>query len=148
MKSAETTARALNVGLGPIVEVRRAEEIAGAFAAIAKEADGVLVVGGTMVFANRAELTRQTLKLPLMCNLRDEAEAGCVMSYGVSLPELFRRAAVPFCPAPPFSPVAIQQSAYDIVTESRNVAGAARRARRSSLAEPSQWHSSRVVSVA
>jgi putative ABC transport system substrate-binding protein len=47
-----------------------------------------------MVFANRAELIRQALKLPLMCNVRDEAEAGCVMSYGVSLAELFRRAAV------------------------------------------------------
>jgi hypothetical protein len=64
------------------------------FAATAEEADGVLVVGGTMVFANRAELTRQALKLRLMCNVRDDPDVGCVMSYGMSLAELCRRAAV------------------------------------------------------
>jgi putative ABC transport system substrate-binding protein len=95
MKSAETAARALNIGLGPVAEVQRPEEIAGAFATITKEAatDGVLVISGTMIFANRAELGKQALKIPLMCHLRDEAEAGCLMSYGASLTELFRRAA-------------------------------------------------------
>ena len=96
MKSAETTAHALNMELEPVVEVQRLEEIAGAFAMLAKEAavDGVLVMGGTMVFANRAELARQALKIPLMCGLREEAEAGCLMSYGPKLTVLFRRAAV------------------------------------------------------
>src|SRR5215831_11412786 len=58
MKSAETTAHTLKIGLGPVAEIQRPEEIAGAFSMLAKEAavDGVLVVGGTMVFANRAEL--------------------------------------------------------------------------------------------
>jgi putative ABC transport system substrate-binding protein len=96
MKSAETTAHALNIELGPVAEVQRPEDIAGAFTTVAKEAavGGVLVIGGTMVFTNRAELTRQALKIPLMCVMRDEAEAGCLMSYGPNLTVLFRRAAV------------------------------------------------------
>jgi putative ABC transport system substrate-binding protein len=62
---------------------------------LAKEAavDGVFVVGGTMVFANRAELEGQALKIPL-CGLREEVEAGCLMSYGPKLTVLFRRAAM------------------------------------------------------
>jgi putative ABC transport system substrate-binding protein len=95
MTSAETTARALNIELGPVAEVQRPEEIAGAFATLAKEAavDGVLVIGGTMIFANRAELARQAPRISLMCGLREEAEVGCLMSYGPRLTELFRRAA-------------------------------------------------------
>ena len=78
-----------------MAEVQRPEEIAGAFATLAKEAavDGVLVIGGTMIFANRAELARQAPRISLMCGLREEAEVGCLMSYGPRLTELFRRAA-------------------------------------------------------
>jgi hypothetical protein len=36
---------------------------------------GVLVTGGTTVFANQAELARQAPKIFLMCGLREEAEA-------------------------------------------------------------------------
>jgi putative ABC transport system substrate-binding protein len=98
MNSLETAARALSIGLGPVVDVQGPEEITAAFAAITKEgaAGGVFVLGGTMLFANRAELARQALKksIPMMCGLRAEAEAGCLMSYGGSLVEMFRRAAV------------------------------------------------------
>jgi putative tryptophan/tyrosine transport system substrate-binding protein len=95
MKSAEMTARALNIALAPVVEVQRPEEIAGAIAARANEAmDGVFLIGGTMFFANRAELGRQALKISMICNVREEAEAGCLMSYGPTLTVIFRRAAV------------------------------------------------------
>jgi len=58
-------------------------------------ARGVFVVGRTMLFANRFRLAEQALKshLPMMCDLRDEAAAGCLMSYGPNPEELFRRTA-------------------------------------------------------
>lgn len=97
MNSAETTARLLNIRLAAVAEVRRPDEIAGAFAAVtqAGTVDGVLQLGGTMIFANRAELADQALKkrLPMICNRREEAEAGCLMSYGASFVDLFRRVA-------------------------------------------------------
>jgi putative ABC transport system substrate-binding protein len=93
----EAAARALGIRVGPVVEVRRPDDIAAALAAISNEGapDGVLSVGGTMFFANRSELGRQALAnaAPMMCDLRDQAVAGCLMSYGADLAELFRRAA-------------------------------------------------------
>jgi putative ABC transport system substrate-binding protein len=48
-----------------------------------------------MLFANRARVAELGLKhrIPMMCDLRLEAEAGCLMSYGPDLATLFRRTA-------------------------------------------------------
>jgi putative ABC transport system substrate-binding protein len=96
MIAAESAAQALSIRLQPVIEVKSAEEIAGAFKAIAGDgADGILEVGGTMFFANRIEMAERALKsrIPVMCNLRDEAATGCLMSYGSSVVQAFRRAA-------------------------------------------------------
>lgn len=48
-----------------------------------------------MFFANRIEMAKGALesRIPIMCNLRDEAATGCLMSYGSSVVQAFRRAA-------------------------------------------------------
>ena len=93
---ASAAARELGVRLQPVVEVRGVDELDAAFAKIASAgARGVFVVGRTMLFANRARLAERALKsrVPMMCDFRDETEAGCLMSYGPNLEHLFRRAA-------------------------------------------------------
>jgi ABC-type uncharacterized transport system substrate-binding protein len=95
-KEAEAAARALGVRLQPVVEVKDAGELDTAFAKITRSgARGVFVIGRTTFFANRVRLAERALKshIPMMCDLRDEAEAGCLMSYGPNLEELFRRTA-------------------------------------------------------
>jgi putative ABC transport system substrate-binding protein len=93
----EAAGRDLGIRVATVVEVRRPDDIAAAFAAIAEDggSDGVLAVGGTMFFANRSELGGQALvhAVPMMCDLREEVAAGCLMSYGADLTELYRRAA-------------------------------------------------------
>ena len=48
-----------------------------------------------MLHANRVQLADQALKsrLPMMCETREQVAAGCLISYGPSLTDLFRRAA-------------------------------------------------------
>jgi len=48
-----------------------------------------------MLYTNRVRLAEQALgqHLPMMCEAREQAEAGCLMSYGASLGDLFRRTA-------------------------------------------------------
>jgi putative ABC transport system substrate-binding protein len=55
----------------------------------------VFVSGGTMLYANRRALAEGALKnrLPMMCGLRENVDAGCLMSYSASLTDRFRRAA-------------------------------------------------------
>jgi putative ABC transport system substrate-binding protein len=95
IRESEVAARALNLQLR-LQEVNSPTEFTRAFAAIAKEGVGaVSTVGGTMFYANRARLAQEALKnrLPMMCAVRENVEAGCLMSYSMSLHDLFRRAA-------------------------------------------------------
>ena len=71
-----------------------AYEFDSAFAAMSRERAGALfVLGDAMFNAHRTRLADLTLKsrLPAMHTIR---EAGGLMSYGVSLRDLYRRAAV------------------------------------------------------
>jgi putative ABC transport system substrate-binding protein len=91
----ETAARALR--LEPLlIEVRRAEEFETAFAMIAaKQAEAVFVVGDPMYGVHQARLTELSLRyrLPAVHTNRLHVEAGGLMSYGPSFPELWRRGA-------------------------------------------------------
>jgi len=72
-------------------------ELGPTFAAILREgAGGVFIAGGTMTYANRAQLAELALKhrLPMMCGQAQYVGAGCLMSYGANLGDLFRRAAI------------------------------------------------------
>jgi putative ABC transport system substrate-binding protein len=90
-------ARALGLHLH-VVEVRRADELDTAFAGLPRAgADAVLVLEDAVVLNGQrgrvvAELAA-THRLPVMYAWREWVVAGCLMSYGPSLPDVRRRAA-------------------------------------------------------
>ena len=90
-------ARALGLHLH-VVEVRRADELDTAFAAMPQaRADALLVMEDALVFSTRlgrrlADLAA-TGRLPAMYSWREYVEAGGLMAYGPSLQEIYRRAA-------------------------------------------------------
>jgi putative ABC transport system substrate-binding protein len=91
----EASARALNVGLQKF-EARDPAEIERAFAAMAKEGvKGLVLLGDPVFVAQRKQIAELALKyrLPVAAGTKEFAEAGMLMSYGVSFPELYRRTA-------------------------------------------------------
>jgi len=95
-REAESVGRAIGLRPQPLVEIQNPADLPQAFSRIARErADAVLVVGGTILYVNRVTLAQHALKarLPMVCDVRADVEAGCLMSYGANLEDLFRRAA-------------------------------------------------------
>jgi putative tryptophan/tyrosine transport system substrate-binding protein len=91
----EVQAGASTLGLDVVIlEVRRVEEIAPAFEAIKGRADALYVVGDPFTTTNRIRIGTfaLTARLPTMSNYREVVEVGGLMSYGTSIPDLFRRA--------------------------------------------------------
>jgi putative ABC transport system substrate-binding protein len=77
-------------------EAREPGEFDGAFAAMARDrAAALLIAGDSMFFTHRARLADLALKhrLPAMSTQWQWAEAGGLIAYGPSLPDLWRRAA-------------------------------------------------------
>jgi putative tryptophan/tyrosine transport system substrate-binding protein len=75
-------------------EIRRAEDISAAFAALKGQAQALYVTADTMVNNNRARISTLALdaRLPTVYGFRDMVEAGGLMSYGANYLDLFRRA--------------------------------------------------------
>ena len=75
--------------------VRRAEEIEPAIASLAGRAGAVYVVQDPLFIATRDRIVASTngARLPTMHAAREFVEAGGLMSYGASFPDIFRRAA-------------------------------------------------------
>ena len=75
--------------------MRRADDIAPAFAALDSHADALYVTGDPLFVNNKLTINALALKarLPDMHSLREEVVAGGLLSYGPSFPDLFRRAA-------------------------------------------------------
>jgi putative ABC transport system substrate-binding protein len=95
MSSVERAARSLGLQL-QLLEARGPGEFDGAFAVMAKERAGALLVtGDPMFFLHRARLAELAVKnrLPSMSTQGQWVEAGGLMSYGPSFPDLYRRAA-------------------------------------------------------
>ena len=79
------------------VDVRSADDFERAFASMAQQMVGaVIVLPDPMLFAQRARLREFVAKyrLPIISSFREEAESGGLISYGPSLRTTFRRAAV------------------------------------------------------
>ena len=94
-RGATAAAESLGVRL-QFVETRRVGELESAFRAITRaQADGLLVLPDTMLWAERARLAGLVAKsqLPAMFGFREHVEAGGLMAYGASIPDLIRRAA-------------------------------------------------------
>jgi putative tryptophan/tyrosine transport system substrate-binding protein len=84
----------LGLDLVPL-EIRRAEDIAPAFATLNGQVDALYVVGDALTFANRAQIAALALDAKLAGIFSDRlfSNAGGLMSYGPNFPDLFRRAA-------------------------------------------------------
>ena len=95
IRNIEAAARSLAVQL-QLLEARAPNEFDAAFAAMAKERVGALIVLADPVFsfsgARLADLAARS-RLPAAYGARETVEAGGLMSYGPSLPDLWRRAA-------------------------------------------------------
>jgi putative tryptophan/tyrosine transport system substrate-binding protein len=92
----EVSAAARTLGLQVDTrEIRRAEDIAPAFAALKVQADALYVVADALATANRTRILTFALsaRLPTIFNNRDWVQLGGLMSYGADFPAQFRRAA-------------------------------------------------------
>jgi putative ABC transport system substrate-binding protein len=79
-----------------IIEVREVSEFDGAFAAAARDGTQALLVGSSPFFLahrNEVAVTAARLRLPTMYGWREFVEAGGLVSYGPSLPDVYRRSA-------------------------------------------------------
>jgi putative ABC transport system substrate-binding protein len=95
LEMSEVQAAARTLGLAvTTLEIRRAEDIAPAFEALESRADALYVVTDPLAGTNRIRINTLALRarLPTMHGLPDYVKAGGLMSYGASIPDLFRRA--------------------------------------------------------
>ena len=85
-------------GIQPqLLDVRRAEEISPAFDAARRQQCEALVVGIDAIMQANAKLISELAsnnRLPAIYASREFIEAGGLLAYGVSYPDLYRRAAI------------------------------------------------------
>lgn len=95
IREVNAAARSLGVQL-QLLEARGPNEFDGAFAAMAKERVGALLVVSDTIFNNHrerlADLAARS-RLPAAYGVRESVEAGGLMSYGASFLDLYRRSA-------------------------------------------------------
>jgi putative ABC transport system substrate-binding protein len=95
LREAKAAAGPLKMQL-QLLEARAPGDFAGAFSAMTKErAGGVIIFSSSMFNAERTRIAELAAKsrVPAISSLREFAEAGGLMAYGVNLGESFRRAA-------------------------------------------------------
>jgi putative tryptophan/tyrosine transport system substrate-binding protein len=93
----EVAALARSLGLdATALEIRSAQDIAPAVAAVKGRVQALYVVTDTFAYVQRIRIHTLTLaaQLPTMHGFREYVEAGGLMSYGASFADLWRRAAV------------------------------------------------------
>jgi putative ABC transport system substrate-binding protein len=96
LEMGEVQAAAGTLGLEVVaLEIRRAEDIAPAFEMLKGRAEALYIVTDVVITFNRVRVNTLALaaRLPTMHGFREYVEAGGLMSYGVSFPDMFRRAA-------------------------------------------------------
>ena len=95
LKEVERAAGALGVKL-QYLDVLDSKDIETAFRAAGKgRADAVLILGGSILLSHRTQIADLAVKnrLPAIYAQPEYVEAGGLMTYGVSITDLFRRAA-------------------------------------------------------
>jgi putative ABC transport system substrate-binding protein len=94
MREVEAASQKLDLQVVPL-EIRRADDIARAFEALKGRAEALYVCADPLSVANRAQINALALgaRLPTMHGIRENVEAGGLMSYGASFSDQFRRAA-------------------------------------------------------
>jgi ABC-type uncharacterized transport system substrate-binding protein len=94
-QDAESGSKAAGIKLIP-AEVRMADELQGAFEALANEhVQAVIVLVDGMFFTERERIASlaEAIQIPAIYGFRDHVDAGGLISYGVNLAENFHRAA-------------------------------------------------------
>jgi putative ABC transport system substrate-binding protein len=95
LRGAHAAAMALAIEV-QAVEVGRPSELEGAFSTMARDRAGALLTLADPLFVNqRAQIVRLAAKsrLPAIFSLRDFVKDGGLISYGLNVPDQFRRAA-------------------------------------------------------
>ena len=94
MAEVKSTARAFGLEAVPL-EIRQADDITPAFEGLNGRADALYVVVDTLITANRTRIAATALaaRLPTIYDFREHVVLGGLMSYGPTIPDLFRRAA-------------------------------------------------------
>jgi putative ABC transport system substrate-binding protein len=95
VKETGVAARSLKVQL-QVLEARAPSAFAGAFSAMTKDrAGGVLILTSSMFYAERAQIAELAARsrVPAIYSVKDFADAGGLMTYGINLGESFRRTA-------------------------------------------------------
>jgi putative ABC transport system substrate-binding protein len=91
----EEAAKTLGISL-QVVNVRKPDELDGAFnAMLERQVDALIIQASAMFFGERSRLGELAAKyrIPTMVSERSFAKAGCLMTYGVDFAVNFRRAA-------------------------------------------------------
>jgi len=94
-KTAQKTGKSLGIEVD-VAPVHNSQEYETAFSAIVKQrASGLFVVSNPTFFGDQERLAALATRnrLPMMCEWREMAEAGCLMAYGPIIADLYRRAA-------------------------------------------------------
>ncbi len=97
MKEVEAAGQALGIQIQSVVVQRRLSDLESAFSAISQErSDGLLVGPASVVNRYQGRIREFTAKreLPTIYAQSRFAKAGGLMSYGVKISDLFRRAAI------------------------------------------------------
>jgi putative ABC transport system substrate-binding protein len=94
MREVEGAAQTLGLQVA-ILELRRAEDVVPAFETLKGRAEALYVCNDPLVNTNRIRINTLALgaRLPTVYNLRENVEAGGLMSYGANYPDIFRRMA-------------------------------------------------------
>jgi putative tryptophan/tyrosine transport system substrate-binding protein len=94
MSEVQAAARTLGLDV-PTSEMRQTADVNSAFELVKSRADALYIVPDPLANTNRILIGTLALgaRLPMMCGFREFVEAGCLMSYGPNLPDLYRRAA-------------------------------------------------------
>jgi putative ABC transport system substrate-binding protein len=94
-KELEKTAQSLGIEV-QLLDVRKPENLESAFAVATRQrADAILVAIDGLILANLKFIVELVAKhrLPSICSSREFVDSGGLISYGVSYPDLYRRAA-------------------------------------------------------
>jgi putative ABC transport system substrate-binding protein len=93
MAEVQATARTLGLEVTTL-EIWRAEDIAPAFEALKDRAEALYVCSDPLTATNRVRINTLALaaRLPMMYGVRENVEAGGLMSYGPNFPDLWRHA--------------------------------------------------------
>jgi putative tryptophan/tyrosine transport system substrate-binding protein len=95
LRETEVAARTVGVHLQPVM-VQGPAEFEKAFLGMVREhADALIVMPYSMLYANRTQVVSLAAKsrLPSISPWREYVEAGGLMGYGPSIPDMYRRAA-------------------------------------------------------